>query len=323
VSTLSENDPQKHAVIDAINLALKSAQNKSRRAGIGWAILDDQGSLLTHGSIIAGIETERPSLSVARYQNTIHHLILTTEPSPGFFSASSLIKQLSASSCSKITIAHRLDDDVVDAQWREWTEAAQDKFDYRQVCGIAQSLCAGIVKVRREQRPWVTVVSAADLERQSKPLINMIEEFGFKAYLSNLVGQNRAYLVEPHQVEILEHLPEDNNMEELIEIYELPDIRTTQTLLNYCATENRGSVLLSCSLDFLEQLVEADLADEIIHHIDIDTTQGPAKIEAPLCINLESWSLISSSAVGTAIRMRFKKKDDIAEPYSILGNGFN
>lgn len=307
---ISESNRFKPATRDVINLVLKNAHNTSERSGVGWALLDMEGKLLTHGSIMAGIEVKRPAIAVARFKDRLHHLILSTEPVPGLLAAETLIASLDASACVEITVCHRLDDDVADPLWREWLTNWNGHVDFSISSGTAQSLVAGIIKVRRQNRPWVTAMCAASLENRSLPLIRLIDEFGFKAYFKDLIQKSRAHLIESFQREILEHLPEENKMDELVEVYEVSDVALVKTILKFAASEKRCNVVLSCGLKLLADLIEEDLVDEIIHHIAISSGHDLDHAMTH-SYNLEKWHLIASNSVGNCTRIQLQKKEDI------------
>lgn len=273
-------------------------------------MLDMQGRLLTHNSIMAGIEVKRPALAITRYQDKVHHLILSTEPAPGLLAADALVTSLSNSACTEITVCCKLDDDVVDPLWRNWLTRWNGRVDFLAPSGIAQGLTAGITKVRRQNRPWVTAISAGNLENHSLPLVRLVNEFGFKAYFADIIRKTRAHLIESTQREILHHLPEDNNMDELVEIYEVADAATAKTILHFAAAEKRCDVILSCGLELLAKLVEEDLIDEIIHHIAISGAHDVDHAATRRDLNLEKWHLVTSCSVGNCTRIRLQKKHD-------------
>lgn len=323
VTTTTKDPLQLQSTLAAVNLALQSAHNKAPRAAVGWAVLDSDENILSHGSVMAGIETQRAAMSVARFNSKIDHFVLTCEPSPGFFVSEKLRENLENSTCRAITIAHKLDPQLLDTEWLRWKQNSDLSVQCLQGSQLAKRLVSGLESVRTKYRPWVSVVSSAYMNNKPAPLTIFSEEFGFTSFVGCLVSQSRAHLVQHAQAAIVECLPEDNTMDELVDIFEVNTLDEVRSILRYCVQENRFSVLLSCDADFLAQLVTEDLVDEIYHHISIKAQCEASNIQSPPYINLNQWSLINTHTVGDAVRLQLQKKNDIPELFGELGNRLN
>ena len=327
---LAEN--AKNHTTDAINLALSRAQNLSKRAGVGWALMDSHDEILKCDAVIAGLDKSKLIRAIREYQHTLDHLFISIEPVGGAFEVAELINIINASQCSHVTIGHRHSDEYADKTWRSWEDTWSGEIDYLSVNTVAEHLGYGITNIRKYQRPWVIAVSAANFTGLSLPLQNFVNEFGFLHYLSNLVQQNRALLYSPSQRNFLASIPDTNSMEEPLELFEIFDEDNIHSILHYCAREERCSVVVLCDMPMLGYLINKNLVDEIVHHISnigepvngglaLHENHPQVGTMTQTFFNLNDWKLLSSSVAGNCSRVVLRKQLPATE--STLRRGLN
>jgi hypothetical protein len=302
--------------LGAMNLALTSAQNMSDRAGLGWCLIDENETVLTHGSAMHGIETQRLAFSVSRYKATLDHLFITCEPLGKLFESGPLIQYINESACTKISIAFKADEALVDADWLAWIKSWKGEVNYNTTSGIAQNLLAGASSIKRIERPWVIALCASDINNQSIPLADLHREFGFIAYVINLVNQSRAFIYDSTQSELVDKVPTENNIDEAVEFFEISNNNNLISILRYCASQGRCNVVIASDMKQLSELIRLELVDEIVYHIALTSPQETPRPDHPTGLDLGSWTLISTDTVGKSVRMRLKKEKDQTFFYS-------
>lgn len=302
--------------LGAMNLALTSAHNMSARSGLGWCLVDENETLLTHGSAMHGIETQRLAFSIARYRTSLDHLFITCEPLGKLFESGPLIHRINESTCTRISIAFKADEVLVDPDWLSWIKNWKGQVNYNTTSGIAQNLLAGASNVKRIERPWVIVLCAADMNNQSIPLADLHQEFGFIAYVINLVRQSRAFIYNTAQGAFIDKIPTENNIDEAVDFFEINDNDNLLSILRYCAAQGRCNVVIASDIKQLSELIRLNMVDEIVYHMALISPQDTPKSDHPIGLDLGDWSLISTDSVGNSVRMRLKKEKDQTFLYS-------
>lgn len=309
--------PAEHAknlTTDAINLALTRAQNLSKRAAIGWSLLDGFEETLKCDATLAGLDKQKLARAIREHQHRLEHLFISIEPVAGIFDITELITAIEASQCSHLTVGRRLPDEIADKRWRAWENSWSGEVDYLSYNHVAEHLSFGITHIKKHQRPWVIAVSAANFTGASLPLQNFIDEFGFLHYVTDLVEQSRALLFCHSQLEFIPSIPDCNVVEEPLEIFEIFDQNNIRSILQYCAKEERCSVMVLCDMPMLGYLINENMVDEIVHHISnidcagiIDDDHEVGAMTQTF-LNLNDWKLLSSSVAGNCSRVVLRKQ---------------
>lgn len=299
------------SIENTLNLVFINAYRVSRRASIGWALLDDGNGLLTHNSMMAGANLSTLPEAIKEFGDSLDHLLLSVEPGRPYCDLQSLIHQIELSNCLRITIGYRLPQGIRDVNWTEWVDNWHGEVSYSPHVGVGEKLASGIRSILLANRPWVTAISASTIENQHLGLTHLLNEFGFRAYLDNLVVQSGAILYSPTQQGILETLPRINRAGQVIDIHEVEDASKISCILKECALRQRYSVLLLCDPNMLSRCAELNMVDEIYHHIAIANMKQKNKVSTPEFLKLENWTIASSDVVGNCIRMSIKRNDNL------------
>lgn len=310
------------ATKNILNLVLTNAHRISKRAGIGWAFLDELCTLISHTYAIAGANPNQLSRAVQEHGDRLNHLIISVEPSGAYFDLGMLINCIEQSNCLKITIGCQLPQELRDKNWLKWAKSWGGELQYAGYSNIAVNLSAGIRSILGAKRPWVSAISASTIENQAFPLSNLKHEFGFSAYLGNLVKQNTAVLFNRTQGKIIEQLPAINWAGQAIEFYDVEEPAHAHAILEECAGKQFYSVVLICDPNKLSRYAELNMVDEIYHHIAIANSKD-RNIDTAEFLKLENWTIMSSDVVGNCIRMSMKRNDNIPQLDAYLRNRLN
>ena len=177
-------------------------------------------------------------------------------------------------------------------------------------------------------RPWVTSITAADFFGHSQSLVNFVKEFDFLNYLTLLVKQSRAVLISPNQRDIVNFLPTKNFVNESIEYFEITNENNIASIYQQCVNEFRCSVIMLTDIPLLAALLNQHLVDEVVHHLTnssdlYEQHKGKQSDRACESLNLECWTLLSSSVVGKCNRMIYGKSQHYQRQHPASGRGFN
>jgi hypothetical protein len=293
-------------------LAITCAQKMSTRAGVGWALLDSQGRHLHSEGILAGSNSLRLAASIIKFARQLHTLVLTVPPSNLLFDQPSLRQALEHSHCECIVIDDAYGSMVEMTEWQEWLEIWRDKIRYLSTNRTALSVSSGPKSILTSLRPWVTSISAADINGRAVPLGQFSEEFGFNAHLGSLARQARAIFYSSLQADFVKTLPQDNLANEPQEFFEIKSCETAEVIFRFCAAERRCSVLVFTDLTLQSQLMSRKLTDEVIHHLSITPNQGTVLEPEIATLPTQDWQLSESAVIGNCSRMQLTRSAPIA-----------
>lgn len=292
---------------ETLELLLTNTGNTSSRSSFGWVLLDQAGARLHHGSVMAGIETLRPSTIIDNYHDSIHHILLSSEPQSGAINTQAIINSIESSSCKHITLAHSYPLETADKTWTSWTSSWQGEIHTLSPSYSAARLASGISSIKTFNRPWVTVVSVNSFQNNSLPFISLRNEFGVFADVEELVRQCRCVIYCTSQKHVIDLLPDTNHMDEYTEFFEVNDAITASKILSYCASEFRGNALLFTDNTMLHELIDNNLVDEIIHHTVLTKTHDDELQPDSGFPDLPNWELCASSMLGNCNRVTLKR----------------
>src|SRR5690554_4171242 len=108
---------------DIITLALSRARALSSRAGVGWAIADGEGQLISCDATVAGFNLGKLEAALHRYAPAASRLFISVEPTSGVFNIHSLTASIEATGISEIILAERLPQNLSDRMWCRWAES--------------------------------------------------------------------------------------------------------------------------------------------------------------------------------------------------------
>ena len=319
---MNEKRTPRDKSVEFMNTALTEATKISRRSGIGWCLLDQHQNILNCSGTLAGFEPEKLSLLIDRYRERIDHIYLTMEPGNGAFNISRLIASMENSRCEACTIGYKFNQDLANKEWRGWSAKWNGNITYLPENEMTRKLVSGFSSLRMNRRPWVTAISSANISGVSTPLHKLVNEFGFKHYIDYLVQETRAILYAPQEKPMLELLSKYNIVDEFIEHFEVDETINIASVLTYCYQENRSNVVILSDMKLLNQLIQEDSVDEIVHHIStIDDHDNMPPAEN--IVNLKSWSVESSTVVGDSNRIVLTKQMAPEHLRQKLGLGLN
>lgn len=314
--TLSDQSP--------INLAVSRAMNLSKRAAIGWALIDQDKQILHFDACMAGLDAGKLESSIRQFGRQATELFISSEPTALTFNIVQLTSAIEESNIKSIVIGKGLAATLSNDRWRSWVAIWSGSVAELPYNPIIDKLSLGIQLLQTSKRPWVTSVTCGDFAGRSMPLANLIQEFDFLNYLSNLVKQSRALLVTHTQKDMVSYLPTENYANEPVEIFEIHDLANINAILQHCVNELRCSLVVLADMRLLSNLLKRDLVDEVIHHLaNNHETQSfiPPTVETTLDLN--GWKLLSSSAVGQCGRMIYGKPDAFPATQPTSRCGFN
>jgi hypothetical protein len=311
----------------SINLAVSRALNLSKRAGVGWALIDQDKQILHYDACMAGLDAGKLESTIRQFGQQATELFISSEPTSLTFNIEQLIRSIEESNIKTIIIGKGFTGSVANDRWRSWLAGWPGSLAELPYNPIIDKLSLGMQLLQTSQRPWVTSVTAGDFSGHSKPLVNLIQEFDFLNYLANLVKQSRALLVAPTQRDIIDHLPKENYANEPVEVFEIYDQSNISAILKHCVNELRCSLVVLADISLLAHLLKQDLVDEVIHHLanngDCQQTTDLPPQTAQAVLNLNGWTLLSSSVVGQCGRMIFGKPGAFPAPPFPSGRGLN
>lgn len=293
-----------------INLALTRARDLSRRAGIGWALIDDNQQLLHYDACMAGLDAGKLESTIRQYGDRASELFISSEPTTVTFDLNRLTQIIETSSIQSIRIGRGFNGSIVDSEWRRWLQNWKGSVIQMPFNPVIEKLSLGIQLLHSSRRPWVTSVTAADLSGKSRSMSAFIQEFDFLNYIAVLARQSRAVLVSPAQQDLIEHLPEDNHANEPLEYFEIFDDGNVEAILRHCANEYRCSILVLADIPLLSHLLNQGLVDEVVHHLTNNSHEHYGENEPHMAhspLKLDGWKLQSSSVVGHCNRMIYGK----------------
>lgn len=299
-----------------MNLAITHAQKLSRRAGIGWVLLDSTCHPIFNGGVIAGADPWRLAANIERFRENVSTLLLTVEPIAGLVDQRKLIAAVENSNCELLVIGRRIQTSFTSSAWHDWISRWRGRVMYMPMHGQDQDLTSGPQQVFMHNRPWVTCISAADIYGNSMALSAFEHEFGVAAYLGEIANQSRAVLYSAGQASLLRHLPEENFAEEGQEFFEVEDAGSVAAILQHCATERRCSVVIFTDLQLLASLLQKNLVDEITHHIAVANYDCLESATPLPKLPLQGWQQISCTAAGncTRIHLRADRETSLGNP---------
>lgn len=297
------------AKVEQFNLVLSRARHLSKRAAIGWSIVDCNANTLVYDACMPGLDCGRLSSTITQFEHEAKELFLSCEPVYHACDVDQLCEAIENSSIDTLTVGKEFAHRILGNTWQTWLDGWNGTLHTLPYNPVIEKLSCGIEMAYSANRPWLTAVTAASFYGVSQPLTNLVDEFDFLNYLSILTQQSRAILHTPDQHEIIEHLPEENFLGEPTEIFETYSPRTVRPILQHCANESRCSALIFCDLPFLSWLITQGLVDEIIHHIrkpEANFSSAPS-VQPNTLLNLKNWQLNSSDLVGDCSRLSFIK----------------
>ena len=328
--------------LECMNYALMRANKISSRAGIAWVLQDENKKLLHSDATIAGINLENLAASIKSYGKNLDQLILTIEPIPYLFDIDNLTEALSASNCKSLIVCYNMPNKIPNYAWHTWLSTWDGEIVRLPLSIMGANLSAGPRKILTSARPWVTTISSADMHNSNKNISDFSEEFGVTAYVKELVNQSRAILYSPDQKAILATMDEGNFVDEAHEYFEVATAKSCEAIFRHCIIEKRCSVLVFANMELLAQLMQANLTDEIVHHLavtfantgahnDIKKDVGillsnnpvmqevampmlqalPNRLLPSIELPLSEWTLQSSTAVGKCSRLLLKSNKEI------------
>lgn len=307
-----------------INLAVARAMNLSKRAGVGWALVDQDKQILHLDACMAGTDAGKLESNVRQFGQQATELFISSEPIALIFNITQLTSAIEASNIKSIVIGKASSTELSNDRWRNWVAKWSGSVSELPYNPIIDKLSLGMQLLQASKRPWITSVTCGDFAGRSIPLAHLIQEFDFLNYLSNLVKQSRALLVAPTQKDLVNYLPTENHANEPVEIFEIHDLANINAILQHCVNEVRCSLVVLADISLLANLLKRDLVDEVIHHLaNNQETENPIKPNAGATLDLHGWKLLSSSAVGQCGRMIYGKPGAFPTPPPTSGSGFN
>lgn len=312
MKTILPSLPPDSVLQTAMNLAITHAQKLSRRAGIGWVLLDREYKPLLNGGVIAGADPWRLPANIERFREKISILLLSIEPLAGLVDQKKLFTALENSNCDLLVIDKTIHITHPSNAWRDWLKQWHGQVIYLPLSDA--TLTCGPQHIFSLNRPWVTCVSAADIYGNSLALSAFERDFGVTAYLNELCNQSRAVLYSTAQAALVEQLPEENFAEEPQEFFAVDDARSVAAILQNCAAERRCSVVIFCDMALLATLLQKNLVDEITHHIavaDYDCRASPKPLPK---LPLQGWQQISCVAAGNCTRIHLRSERELVAP---------
>lgn len=306
--------PTNAVVREAIKLALSRAQQVSGRAGISWALIDGLEDIVQYDAAIAGLDKHKIVAAVQAYGDTLDHLFISMEPNTTACDVADLLRAINNSQCNHITIGHRFADSVADPHWRQWERSWAGDIHYLSANATSMQLSAGITSIKERRRPWITAISAACFEGVNLPLGTFLKTFDFLPYLNNLLQQQRALFYAGPQAHLLPYLSARNFSHELLDTFEIFNASDLNSILQYCALQERCSAVVLCDMPLLEFLIEKNLVDEVVHHIGETGTENSVHHERRSKGAMEAlfdstrWMLVANSALGNCNRIILRKQ---------------
>lgn len=298
--------PEK-VLTQAMVLAITCAQKQSGRASVGWVLLDAQGRHLHSEAILAGTNALRLAASIIRYARQLHTLVITLPPSNLLFDQPSLRQALEHSNCTCIVTDAAYAAASEPTEWRDWLDNWRDSTHFLSTHRSASSVSAGPKSVLTNLRPWVTSISAADMNGRAVPLGQFSDEFGFNAHLSILAQQARAIFYSELQAEFVKSLPQDNLANEAQEFFEIRSCETAEVIFRFCAAERRCNVLVFTDLALQSQLMSRNLTDEVIHHLSLRPNDAGPHQQEVATLPTQDWQLSESAIIGNCSRLQLTR----------------
>ncbi|WP_149027199.1 hypothetical protein [Shewanella psychrophila] len=297
---LDTQQKQRAALEVSMSLAITSAEKVSKRAGIGWVLLDENSLHIHSEAIIAGTNYLSLTASINRYAHVVHTLIVTLWPLESLFDCEELASSLVESSCQKIIVP------VMDFDMQSFRASPlgrwQGEIESVDFLHATRRIGSGLNMVLSSHRPWVSSVSIADNQDKSLRLEDFRGEFGFVAYIDEIAKQSRAVVYSPSQKGFIEQLSDRNYANEYQEFYEATSIEGMRTLLKYFASEHRCSVLVLTEDKMQSALMENKLTDEVICHLPIHD-KPVSKLTELASLPTEGWQLNSNTDIGACSRL--------------------
>lgn len=300
---------------DIITLALSRAHALSSRAGVGWAIADGAGMLVSCGATVAGFNPRKLEIALNRHAASAHQLFISVEPTAGVFDINPLIASIENAGLVEIILAEKLPQNLSDKTWCMWAERWNGQISLANANLAAGQMNYGIQKLRGRGKPWVTCVTAANLTGISQSLDCLSHQFGFINFISDQVKQSRAVFYTRSQVGIADLLSRTNTVDEEIDYFEIDLNNQFDPLLRHCAEEQRYNVVVLADMKALAYLIDQNLVDEIVHHVSNIGGDGPLLTSADehervshSLLSLRQWKLVSSSVVDECSRMILCRK---------------
>jgi len=305
------------AYTEFYDIAINKARTLSKRAALGWSIIDQESELATAAASMLGLDCGHLEQSIAQYAHQATELFLCFEPPE---SATNAITQaIEQSEIQRITLGKALNDNPAWTQWLQQWPGSQEVLPYNPV---VDKLSYGYHSIRQQQRPWVTSITAASLSGFSQPLANLAPEFDFVNYIANLSQQSRAVIYTLDQQPLLDLLPDENYAGEPLELFEVGRVDALKGIYRHCAQEMRCSVLLVCNMPMLHQVLETFQVDEVVHHlVKNDVRPLKAEVDAHPSLDMENWTLTSSAVVGQCSRVVYARQADRVA--ALLGSRLN
>jgi len=297
---------------EAMNLALMSAMNKSNRSGFGWVLLDEEVKRLSSGSFVIGQDDNTDLLinSIRDYIDELSHLIITCDPVIAFIDVEALCDVLELSSCRTVTIGYH-DNLINNEKWTQWQHDWSGEVLYMPPTQVSERLNAGPKKLIKSHYPWLTGLSISAVSGHAMAFSDLSHEFGFNAFLKELANKSRAVLFTPSQENIISILEGKNLNLESHCFYQVESLGEVIAALNECVLQQRTNVLLFSDLRFLQTVIQAELCDEIIHHIGFESVEKERAEEQPVISPFENWSIVNSEVVGQCVRLTLGHLDEI------------
>lgn len=295
------------AKTEQFNLVLLRARHLSKRAAIGWSIIDSNANMLVYDAFMPGLECGRLSNTITQFEHEAKELFLSCEPVHHACNVEHLCESIENSSIDTLVVGKEFEHRILGNHWQTWLGGWKGTLNTLPYNPVIDKLSCGIEMACTANRPWLTAVTAASFYGVSQPLSNLVDEFDFLNYLSILTQQSRAILHTPDQHDIIDRLPQENFLGEPTEIFETYSPQTVRPILQHCTNESRCSALIFCDLPFLSWLISQNLVDEIIHHIrkpEASIASAPT-VQANTLLNLKHWQLHSSDIVGDCSRLSF------------------
>lgn len=290
--------------------AITRAYQTSKRASIGWAILDRDQQLLKYGANMAGLDDGRLAGEINNYQHEADTLFLSSDPTGYHKELSHLLNSISNSAITRLSIGQELNLSPGQAEWQDWRSQWDGTIHTEPRNNMVDNLSAGIRSLHRVHRPWVTCIVAADLAGKPRELTTLLDAFDFLNLVSSTIKQSRGVLVAPSQWMINNRLPEINHENESLIPYKVDNLLSIKTLFSVFAREYRCSATILADTELLAKMLEEDMVDEIIYHIVNDASAAtitPQKKHTEL--QLFNWQPVDSAVIGTSNRIIYRKKN--------------
>ena len=277
------------------------------RAIFAWALFDKNNTLLVKDSYILGKQKETLLKALDSYGAGAQTLFISVEPAASFIDVQKLTAVLDSIQLQKIVIgcgfsaAHQCN------QWSAWLTKQTCSVEYLEQSTVSARISRGAVQAHILNRPWVTCVSAANLNGGRASLAQIETDIGFKSYLKQLLTVNAAVWCSTGAAELSTFIEGMSSTALGNVAINTDEIKDLQHRFSQLVKTSACSVCIFCDMAELNCLMQAGLVDEIVHHVvsGCPSEQSQA-IDEPLNsseIDFSNWKLVSSAPLGNGSRV--------------------